>query len=135
MVSATVNEGKTSTLILRPKQSLSWRETELVYGGILAFLLVVAIAFAILGFWPVLPFAGAELLLLGGALYLSQRRGNFGARQGSGGRERPARVRATLGFRPSMGSPSTTAIKDRWASKPIDLRFARQTSIGGIFLN
>ncbi|MFT5392709.1 MAG: putative membrane protein [Gammaproteobacteria bacterium] len=60
MVSVTANQGQISTLVLRPNQSLSWREAKLVYGGILAFPLTIAIAFATLGFCSVLPFASSE---------------------------------------------------------------------------
>ena len=80
MISATTHDGRTSdgltsTWVLRPNQSLTWRECKLVFAGILAVSLVIAISFAVLGFWPILPFAGAELAALGGALYLCQSRG------------------------------------------------------------
>lgn len=39
--------------------------------------LVVAGSFAALGFWPILPFAGLELALLGWALNTSMRRGRY----------------------------------------------------------
>lgn len=77
MVSATTEGGQVSTWVLRPNQSLSWREAKLVYGGILVVSLAIAISFASLGFWPVLPFAGAELLGLGAAFYYCQRRGQL----------------------------------------------------------
>jgi len=35
--------------------------------------LAVALGFAVLGFWPILPFAGAELALLGSTVYWVQR--------------------------------------------------------------
>lgn len=45
------------------------------YLGIVAVSLTVAGSFAWAGYWPVLPFAGLELLGLGLALYVSMRRG------------------------------------------------------------
>jgi uncharacterized membrane protein len=74
MVSATVDEGRLCTLVLRPNQSLSWRGTKLIYCGMLAVALPLASGFAILGFWPILPFAGGELALLAAALYVCQLR-------------------------------------------------------------
>lgn len=63
------------TWVLRPNRSLSWREAKLFYGGILAVSLGIALSFAVLGFWPVLPFAGLELLALGAAFYWCQWQG------------------------------------------------------------
>ena len=37
--------------------------------GISAVSLSVAIGFALIGYWPILPFAGLEMLLLGACLY------------------------------------------------------------------
>lgn len=36
--------------------------------------LVIASAFTMAGFWPILPFAGLEVAILGGALYWSMRK-------------------------------------------------------------
>jgi len=77
MVSATTEGGRTRTWVLRPNQSLTWRQAKLFFGVALAVSLGVAISFASLGFWPVLPFAGAELTLLGAALYYCQCRGQY----------------------------------------------------------
>jgi uncharacterized membrane protein len=77
MVSATADEDRTCTWVLRPNQSLSWREAKLLFAGISAVSMVIVISFASLGFWPILPFAGAELALLGAALYLCQSRGHY----------------------------------------------------------
>jgi uncharacterized membrane protein len=64
--------------IIRPNQSLSWRGVLRVYAVVALCLLGISVAFALHGFWPVLPFAGLELLALGAAFYLclsrSQRR-------------------------------------------------------------
>ncbi len=44
------------------------------YLGIVAVSLAIAGSFALAGYWPILPFAGLELLGLGLALYVSMRR-------------------------------------------------------------
>tara|TARA_B100000029_G_scaffold457073_1_gene485528 strand:- start:181 stop:663 length:483 start_codon:yes stop_codon:yes gene_type:complete len=77
MVFATADENLKFTWVLRPNQSLSWCEAKLLFAGISAISMVIAISFASLGFWPILPFAGAELALLGIALYLCQSRGHY----------------------------------------------------------
>ena len=77
MVSATTEGGRTRTWVLRPNQSLTWREAKLFFGVALAVLLAIAVSFASMGFWPILPFAGAELTLLGAALYWCQCRGQY----------------------------------------------------------
>lgn len=51
--------------VLRPNRSMTWRQTQKFYALISSVTLVVACGFALLGFWPVLPFAGLELLVLG----------------------------------------------------------------------
>ena len=56
--------------IIRPNQSLSWRGVLWVYAAVALCLLGMSVAFVLRGFWPVLPFAGLELLVLGVAFYL-----------------------------------------------------------------
>lgn len=56
------------TLVLRPNVALTRGQTLLAFGVIAATSLTVAVAFAAAGFWPVLPFAGLEIGLLGWAL-------------------------------------------------------------------
>lgn len=60
---------------LSPNCSLTPGTATLFYLSILTVSLTIAGGFAALGFWPVLPFAGIELLGLGLALRLSLRRG------------------------------------------------------------
>ena len=62
---------------LSPNCSLTPGAAALLYASILAVALPVAGACASLGFWPVLPFAGLELLGLALALRLSLRRGRM----------------------------------------------------------
>lgn len=61
-------------IVLRPNIALRWRQTLLVYGLMAFTCLSVAIGFAAMGFWPVLPFAGLEVALLGWALNVSAHR-------------------------------------------------------------
>ena len=48
---------------------MSWEQTKIVYLCIASCSLAIAGAFAVVGFWPVLPFAGAEIAALGIAFY------------------------------------------------------------------
>ncbi len=56
--------------VIRPNQSLSWRGALRIYLVITICVMGTALAFALHGFWPVLPFAGLELIALGTAFYL-----------------------------------------------------------------
>ena len=56
--------------MIRPNQSLSWRQAIQVYAVIAIVCLGIGIAFALHGFWTVLPFAGLEILVLGAAFCL-----------------------------------------------------------------
>jgi uncharacterized membrane protein len=60
--------------VLRPNCSASWREIKIFIAVIGSVCLGVATGFAIVGFWPVLPFAGAEMALLTGALWFTHDR-------------------------------------------------------------
>lgn len=68
MVSST-RTAKRLMIIARPNQSASWRSNLMVLLALSVPSLGIAIAFAFAGAWPILPFAGLELLALGGALY------------------------------------------------------------------
>ena len=58
----------------RPHCSLTRAQERLVFRSLAALCLAVAIALALLGFWPVLPFAGLEIGLLAWALEAQRRR-------------------------------------------------------------
>lgn len=60
--------------LIRPNCSLPWRNVVRFYAGIFIVSFGIAIAFALKGAWLVLPFAGLEMLVLGGALYTVSRR-------------------------------------------------------------
>jgi uncharacterized membrane protein len=57
------------TIVAKPNHSSTWRNNLLVLLAISVPSLGAAIGFALLGAWPILPFAGLELLALGSALY------------------------------------------------------------------
>lgn len=59
---------------LAPHCSLSTRGALLFFGSVCVVTFGVAGAATALGFWPVLPFAGAEMLLLGWALHSNMQR-------------------------------------------------------------
>jgi len=59
---------------LAPHCSLSTRGAVLFFGSVCLPTFGVAAAATFLGFWPVLPFAGAEMLLLGWALRSNMQR-------------------------------------------------------------
>ena len=63
--------------VIRPNRSLSWRGALKVYAVITICCLGIGIAFALHGFWPVLPFAGLEVVVLGLAFYLCQKHGQL----------------------------------------------------------
>ncbi|MGI9329407.1 MAG: DUF2244 domain-containing protein [Gammaproteobacteria bacterium] len=60
---------------LSPNCSLTLRTALVFYFGIVAVSLTIAVSFAIVGYWPILPFAGLELLALGAALRWSMLQG------------------------------------------------------------
>lgn len=75
MVSSTFDADHNCRFVIRPNQSLSWREAQIFFLGICLVSLTIALAFTLMGFWPILPMAGAELIALGLALYVCALRG------------------------------------------------------------
>ena len=59
---------------LAPHCSLTPRGARVFFGLVCAATFGIATVFTVLGFWPVLPFAGAEMLLLACALKVSMDR-------------------------------------------------------------
>ena len=59
---------------LVPNGSLSWQTAAIFFGSIAGASLFIALVFAFQGYWPILPFAGLELALLGWALRHSMRK-------------------------------------------------------------
>lgn len=60
-LSANVGECR---LVIRPNRSLSWRESLLFIAAVGALLMLVSLAFALQGYWLILPFAGLEVAAL-----------------------------------------------------------------------
>ncbi len=56
-------------IVARPNHSSNWRNNKIALLLISIPSLGAAVGFSLLGAWPILPFAGAELLALGMALY------------------------------------------------------------------
>ena len=70
--------GPVSTrLVIGPNASLSPRQALLFFSGMCLICLGIAVVFAAQGYWPVLPFAGLELLALGAALAVVLRRNRY----------------------------------------------------------
>lgn len=67
-------EENRARVVVAPNQSLTWHESLIFFAAAAAVSLAVAIAFSVMGYWPVLPFAGLELLALGGAVYVVAQR-------------------------------------------------------------
>lgn len=64
-------------IIIGPNASLSVRQAALVLASVSFVALTVAVGFTLMGFWPILPFAGLELAALAGALWVSLRRNRY----------------------------------------------------------
>jgi uncharacterized membrane protein len=64
-------------LVIGPNASMSGRQALVFFVGISGVSLGIAMGFAALGFWPVLPFAGLELAALGAALLVVQKRNRY----------------------------------------------------------
>lgn len=71
MVSSTVDTKHNWRIVVRPNRSLTRRQLQLVFLVIAGICLSIASVFAVLGMWPVLPFAGAEVMAVGIGFYLS----------------------------------------------------------------
>jgi uncharacterized membrane protein len=56
-------------LIAQPNRSASWRLNKIVIAVFAVWLGIIAAAFAAIGLWPIVPFAGLEVAGLGSALY------------------------------------------------------------------
>lgn len=72
------SRGPVSTrLVIGPNASMSPRQALVFFAGMCLICLGIATAFAAAGFWPVLPFAGLELLALGAALAVVLKRNRY----------------------------------------------------------
>ena len=75
MVSSTVGCTRRWRIVIRPNRSLTQRQLRRVFLVIAAVCLGLASAFAAIGMWPILPFAGAEVIVVGIGFVLSARSG------------------------------------------------------------
>ena len=71
MFATTIEDGSIRRVVIRPNRSLTWEQTKIVYFCIASYTLAIAGVFAAMGFWPVLPFAGGEVAVLGIAFYVN----------------------------------------------------------------
>ena len=67
-------QARPSQIVLAPHVSLSVRGAFVFFGLVCLATFGIAGVATVLGFWPVLPFAGAEMLLLGWALHANMQR-------------------------------------------------------------
>lgn len=79
-------------IVIGPNASLSAAQAAWVMAGMTFVAMTVAIGFALMGFWPIVPFAGLEISALGAALWISLRRNRYREVLGFGS------DRVTVGF-------------------------------------
>ena len=75
MVSSTVDSRRNWRFVIRPNRSLTRQQLRRAFVGIAVVCLAIASGFAVFGMWPILPFAGAEVIVVGIGFYLSARGG------------------------------------------------------------
>jgi len=56
-------------VIVRPNRTLTLRGMTVLFAGLTVVVLTIGVGFTLAGAWPVLPFAGLELALVGAVLY------------------------------------------------------------------
>jgi uncharacterized membrane protein len=64
-------------LVIGPNASMSRRQALLFFSGMCLNCIGIAAVFAAQGYWPVLPFAGLEMLALGAALAVVLKRNRY----------------------------------------------------------
>ncbi|NKC15708.1 MAG: DUF2244 domain-containing protein [Gammaproteobacteria bacterium] len=74
MITATVDPTRCATFVISPNQAPAWRDIRWFFIGMACTPFAVAISFAVMGFWPILPFAGIEVAALAAALYITAQR-------------------------------------------------------------
>jgi uncharacterized membrane protein len=67
----------TTRIVIGPNASLDLRGAVWFLGSLSALALTVAMACVFIGFWPVLPFTGAELMAVAAAVWVSLRRNRY----------------------------------------------------------
>ena len=61
--------GEGLQVIVRPNRTLTLRGMTVLFAGLTVVFLTIGIGFTLAGAWPVLPFAGLQLALVGAVLY------------------------------------------------------------------
>lgn len=74
MIEVQEENGKTTRLIVKANQSMSWRANLYLAASLGVICMGVALAMAAFGLWMVIPFAGAEIILIVVCLYLTLKR-------------------------------------------------------------
>lgn len=67
-------DGRTTRLIVKANQSMSWRANLYLAASLGSICMGIALAMATQGLWMVIPFAGAEVVLIVVCLYLTLKR-------------------------------------------------------------
>ena len=74
MIEIHDENGKTTRLVVRVNQSMSWRANMYLAASLGIICMGVAVAMATYGLWMVIPFAGAEIVLIVVCLYWTLKR-------------------------------------------------------------
>ena len=74
MATLDAQEDNSDYRVIRPEFAVDWPQTVRIFAGMATVTLGLGVAFAVMGYWPILPFAGLEVTALGAALYSSARR-------------------------------------------------------------
>jgi len=74
MIEIQEENGKTTRLIVKANQSMSWRANMYLAASLGFICMGIAVAMATFGLWMVIPFAGAEIILIVVCLYLTLKR-------------------------------------------------------------
>ena len=61
--------GEGLRVIVRPNRTLTLRSMTVLFAGLTVVVLTIGIGFSLAGAWPVLPFAGLEMAVVGVVLY------------------------------------------------------------------
>jgi len=74
MIEIQEENGRTTRFIVKANQSMSWRANMYLAASLGFICMGIAIALATFGLWMVIPFAGAEVVLIVVCLYLTLKR-------------------------------------------------------------
>lgn len=67
------DNGQGLRVIVRPNRTLTLRSMTVLFAGLTVVVLTIGVGFALAGAWPVLPFAGLEMAVVGAVLYRLSR--------------------------------------------------------------